>query len=84
MKQRVKPGGAIIFFDKCGTGAGYEGTVLVRLTWNKELQSGARSEDVTEKEMRLISVQKPVALEEIAPAVEVFRIAVFTEWIISP
>ncbi|EFO33195.1 methyltransferase type 12 [Roseibium sp. TrichSKD4] len=83
LREKLRPGGAIIVFDKCVSAAGYEGTVLSRLTWHHKLQSGAPPAEVTEKEMRLIGVQRPVSTAEIAPAVEAFRFADFAGWIIS-
>jgi tRNA (cmo5U34)-methyltransferase len=83
LKDRLKPGGAIIVFDKTEAAAGYEGTVLSRLTWHSKLQSGACPAEVTEKEMQLIGVQRPVSISEISPAVEVFRFADFAGWILS-
>ena len=84
LRQKLRPGGAIIVFDKLVPPGGYPATVLARLTWASKLDNGAEAAAVVRKELALSGVQRPLYPGELgADAVEVFRYGDFTGWIIE-
>lgn len=49
LRQQLRPGGAIIVFDKAVPPGGYPATVLARLTWTSKLDQGVEpGEDAVE------------------------------------
>lgn len=83
LRRRLKPGGAIIIFDRCIAAAGYEATVMMRMIWHGKLRAGVSFAEVAEKEMRLAGIQRPIEQNELGGhALEVFRFADFAGWII--
>ena len=84
LRQKLRPGGAIIVFDKLVPPGGYPATVLARLTWASKLDNGAEAAAVVRKELALSGVQRPLYPGELgADAVEVFRYGDFAGWIIE-
>lgn len=84
LRSKLKPGGAIIVFDRCVAATGYEATVMMRMVWNGKLKAGATFAEVAEKEMRLAGVQRPIDQAELgSEAVEVFRFSDFAGWIVK-
>ena len=82
--QQLRPGGAIIVFDKLVPPGGYPATVLARLTWDSKLRQGAEPEAVVMKELSLSGGQRPLYPGELGEdAVEVFRFGDFAGWIIE-
>lgn len=84
----IKPGGALIVFDKTCVPSGYLSTVLHRLTIAGKVAQGAKSDDIVQKELSLIGVQRPLPFNFMefaaAPkAVEVFRFGEFAGWVIE-
>ncbi len=80
LRQLLRPGGAIIVFDKLVPPGGYPATVLARLTWASKLEQGA----VVRKELALSGIQRPLYPGELGEdAVEVFRFGDFVGWIIE-
>ena len=60
LREKVKPGGAIIVVDKEESPGGYPATVLSRLTWDCKLRQGAEPGAVMRKELSLSGVQRPL------------------------
>ena len=84
LREKVKPGGAIIVVDKEESPGGYPATVLSRLTWDCKLRQGAEPGAVMRKELSLSGVQRPLYRGELGPdAVEVFRFGDFAGWLIE-
>lgn len=84
LRQQLRPGGAIIVFDKLVPPGGYPATVLARLTWASKLAQGAEAAAVVRKELALSGIQRPLYPGELGDdAVEVFRFGDFVGWIIE-
>ena len=84
LRQQLRPGGAIIVFDKLVPPGGYPATVLARLTWASKLAQGAEAEAIVRKELALSGIQRPLYPGELGEdAVEVFRFGDFVGWIIE-
>jgi tRNA (cmo5U34)-methyltransferase len=84
LRQSMRPGGAIIVFDKQVPPGGYPATVLSRLTFDSKIRQGAEPGAVLSKELALSGVQRPLYPGELgADAVEVFRYGDFAGWIIE-
>lgn len=81
LKRKCKRGGAIVIFDKCQLSPGYLGTVLSRYALRAKLRSGATPEDILKKDLSLAGVQRPLSLNEIDGAIEVFRVGEFAGWV---
>lgn len=84
LRQQLRPGGAIIVFDKSVPPGGYPATVLARLAWASKLDQGVEPGAVVQKELSLSGVQRPLYSGDIGEdAVEVFRYGDFAGWIIE-
>lgn len=84
LRRLLRPGGAIIVFDKQVPPGGYPATVLARLTWASKLENGAEPAAVVRKELALSGIQRPLYPGELGDdAVEVFRFGDFAGWIIE-
>lgn len=84
LRQSMRPGGAIIVFDKQVPPGGYPATVLSRLTFDSKIRQGAAPDAIMKKELALSGVQRPLYPGELgADAVEVFRYGDFAGWIIE-
>lgn len=84
LRQQLRPGGAIIVFDKLVPPGGYPATVLARLTWASKLDQGVEPGAVVRKELSLSGIQRPLYPGELGEdAVEVFRFGDFVGWIIE-
>lgn len=84
LRHLLRPGGAIIVFDKQVPPGGYPATVLARLTWASKLENGAEPASVVKKELALSGIQRPLYPGELGDdAVEVFRFGDFAGWIIE-
>lgn len=83
LRSQLKPGGAIIIFDRCVAPTGYEATVMMRMIWHGKLRAGVSFAELAEKEMRLAGIQRPIEQQELGGEVlEIFRFADFAGWII--
>lgn len=60
LRQQLRPGGAIIVFDKLVPPGGYPATVLARLTWTSKLAQGAEAEAIVRKKLALSGIQRPL------------------------
>lgn len=84
MRDAVRPGGAIVIFEKIEPGRGYPATVLWRLTLAGKVQAGVDAGEIVAKELSLSGVQRPLSPAEIGPdAVEFFRFGDFAGWLIE-
>jgi len=85
MTRKIKPGGAMIVFDKCEQANGYAGTVISRLAMAEKLRNGVPASQVLDKELSLAGVQRPIDIIGTIPpnATEVFRFGDFAGWIIE-
>lgn len=81
---KLRPGGALVVFDKCEPAPGYLGTVLARLALAGKVAAGADPAEVIAKELSLAGAQRPLRLSELpAGAAEVFRFGDFAGWVIE-
>ncbi|WP_372393936.1 methyltransferase domain-containing protein (plasmid) [Azospirillum sp. HJ39] len=84
LRERIKPGGALIVFDKCEAEAGYPATVLWRLTLAGKVSAGVDPAEIVAKELSLCGVQRPISQDVIGrDAVEWFRFGEFAGWLIE-
>jgi tRNA (cmo5U34)-methyltransferase len=83
LRERVRPGGAIIIFDKCVPASGYVATILSRLALAGKVAAGVDAREILSKELSLSGVQRPISPHEIDPATEIFRFGDFAAWIIE-
>lgn len=77
MKAAVRPGGAIVVFDKMHARAGHIGSVIYRLTLAAKYEGGATPDEIIRKELSLAGVQRPLAESELAGFEPVFRFGDF-------
>jgi tRNA (cmo5U34)-methyltransferase len=84
LRSRIRPGGAIIVFDKCEPATGYVATVLWRLALAGKTAAGVDAREILAKELSLGGIQRPINPREIEPATEIFRFGDFAGWIIEP
>jgi tRNA (cmo5U34)-methyltransferase len=56
----IKPGGALVVFDKIESQPGYLGTALRRLTMSWKVATGTEPADIIRKELSLGGVQRPI------------------------
>lgn len=83
LRANVRKGGAIIIVDKMESSGGYLGTVISRLTLAGKVASGVSAEEVIQKELSLIGVQRPMRPDEIDGAREIFRFGEFAGYVIE-
>lgn len=77
MKTALRPGGALIVFDKADPVPGYLGVALLRLAMVAKTWTGQPWAEIAEKELSLAGVQRPMAARELQGFVEVFRFGDF-------
>lgn len=83
LTKLIKPGGAIIVFDKFEPQGGYISSVLWRLALAGKAAAGVSSQEILEKELSLAGVQRPLSVNELPPSVEIFRFGDFAGYIIE-
>ena len=66
LREKCKPGGAIIVFDKLEPIGGYASTVFYRLTLAGKKASGTNADEIIEKELSLSGVQRPITEDQLA------------------
>lgn len=81
MVASLRPGGAVIIFDKMVPTAGYIGTVAYRLTLAAKQEAGASPAEIVAKELSISGVQRPMRREEMEGFEEVFRFGDFAGFI---
>ena len=84
LRNRIKPGGAIIIFDKTEAVRGYAATVIWRLALAGKMATGVPADDIIRKELSLGGVQRPIDPILLGTdAVEFFRFGEFAGWLIE-
>lgn len=84
MLAAIRPGGALVVFDKREMCAGYIGTVLARLTLAGKVAANVAPARIVAKELSLAGVQRPIDADRLLPgAVEFFRFGEFSGWILE-
>ncbi|WP_454021182.1 class I SAM-dependent methyltransferase [Azospirillum sp. Marseille-Q6669] len=84
LRQRIKPGGALIVFDKCEAATGYPATVLWRLTLAGKVSAGVDPAEIVAKELSLGGVQRPITADIVGgDAIEWFRFGEFAGWLLE-
>ncbi len=84
LKDKLRPGGAIIVVDKCEAVSGYPATVLWRLALSNKIAAGVDADEIVAKELSLGGVQRPVNPSIFGPdAIEFFRFGEFAGWLIE-
>ena len=83
LREKVKPGGAIIVFDKTEAVTGYPATILMRLAFAGKLSAGVEADEIIAKELSLGGIQRPIDPGILGDAVEWFRFGDFAGWIIE-
>lgn len=84
LRSKLKPGGALVIFDKCQPVTGYPATAMQRLTLAGKVSAGVDSNEVIAKELSLAGAQRPLAPSELPRrSVEIFRFGEFAGWLIE-
>jgi tRNA (cmo5U34)-methyltransferase len=60
LKERLRPGGAILVVDKFPLPPGYLGSSMYRWTLKQKQSGGISMEEIAEKELSLVGRQRPV------------------------
>lgn len=81
MYNSLRPGGALIVFDKTAPKPGYVGTVAYRLALAAKYENGASPEEIIAKELSLSGVQRPLEEGELRDFVELFRFGDFAGYV---
>jgi tRNA (cmo5U34)-methyltransferase len=81
MKRALRPGGAVVVFDKMLPRDGFIGTVNYRLTLAAKYEAGAPPEDIIAKELSISGLQRPMSEAELTGFTEVFRFGDFAGWV---
>jgi tRNA (cmo5U34)-methyltransferase len=85
--KSVRPGGALIIFDKTEYRGGYLSTVMHRLTIAGKVATGCDPSQIIRKELSLSGTQRPLSVDFIEgfdpKMIEVFRFGEFAGWIIE-
>jgi len=63
LHKRLNPGGAIIIVDKIPLASGYLGSTIHRWTMKQKQIGGITLNEIAEKELSLVGVQRPVDVE---------------------
>jgi len=84
LRRALRPGGAIVVFDKTEASRGYAATVVWRLALAGKLAAGVAADDIVAKELSLGGVQRPVDPALFGnEALEFFRFGEFAGWLIE-
>ena len=81
MIAALRPGGALVIFDKIAPRAGEVGALSLRLTLAAKYEAGASAEDIIAKELALAGVQRPLYPAEVAGLEPIFRFGDFGGWL---
>jgi tRNA (cmo5U34)-methyltransferase len=82
MRDALRPGGALLIFDKTTPAAGDVGAMSMRLTLAAKYEAGATPQEIIAKELSLAGVQRPLYPTELEGFAPVFRFGDFGGWII--
>lgn len=77
----LRPGGALLIFDKLVPAAGEVGALTMRLTLAAKYEAGAPADEVIRKELSLAGVQRPLYPSELADFEPIFRFGDFGGWL---
>jgi tRNA (cmo5U34)-methyltransferase len=77
----IRPGGAVVVFDKFTPRPGYVGTVAYRLTLAAKRDAGASPAEIVAKELSVSGIQRPMDEVELSDFVEVFRFGDFAGFV---
>jgi tRNA (cmo5U34)-methyltransferase len=87
LSKKVKPGGAIIFFEKMLPPLGYIGIAMHRLTIAGKVATGSSAEDILKKELSLSGAQRPLSelfVESLSPhPIKVFQFGEFSGYVME-
>lgn len=83
LRAKCNPGGVIIVVDKIENAGGYIGTVMNRLTLAGKVASKVPSEQIIAKEMSLAGVQRPLTINELTDATQVFQFGEFAGFVME-
>jgi tRNA (cmo5U34)-methyltransferase len=81
MKASLRPGGALIVFDKMVAGNGYLSTMLYRLTLIAKQEAGAAPGEIMAKDLSLAGIQRPLSERELQGFAPVFRFGDFAGFV---
>ncbi len=81
LKDAVRPGGAVIVFDKMAARGGHVGSVIYRMTLAAKYEAGAQPDEIIAKELSLAGVQRPMVEGELAGFEPIFRFGDFAGWL---
>lgn len=81
LKGALRPGGALLVFDKALPAAGEVGALSLRLTLGAKYEAGASADEIIAKELSLAGVQRPLAPGELSGFHPIFRFGDFGGWL---
>jgi tRNA (cmo5U34)-methyltransferase len=81
LSTRLRPGGALLVFDKLAPRAGEVGALSLRLTLGAKYEAGASADEIIAKELSLAGVQRPLHPREVADFEPIFRFGDFGGWL---
>lgn len=73
----VRPGGAVLVFDKLAGRRGHLGAVAYRLALAAKYEAGATGDEIIQKELSLAGAQRPMSESELAGFEPIFRFGDF-------
>jgi len=83
LRANVNNGGAVIIVDKVESVGGYIGTAIARLTLAGKCSAGVPADEILEKELSLIGIQRPMREAELSGGVKVFQFGEFAGYVIE-
>jgi tRNA (cmo5U34)-methyltransferase len=84
LRDKARPGGAIIIMDKEKAISGYAATVLWRMTLAGKVSAGVPADEIIKKELSLSGVQRPIDRKILGEdAVPFFKYGEFSGWLIE-
>lgn len=85
--DNLRPGGALLIFDKTSDFDGYLGTVVHRMALAGKVATGCSANEIIQKELSLAGAQRPINPREVfqsmANVKEVFRFGEFAGWVVT-
>lgn len=83
MIEGLRPGGALLIFDKIAPRAGDVGALSLRLTLAAKYEAGATPAEIIAKELSLAGVQRPLYAKEVDSFEPIFRFGDFGGWLFA-
>lgn len=77
MCDAVRPGGAVLVFDKLAGRPGHLGAVAYRLALAAKYEAGATGDEIIQKELSLAGAQRPMSEDELYGFEPIFRFGDF-------